>query len=103
MNEMLRRDVPGFDHAAPTLRSTQVRVACQAYLAGEASTARRRVREEPTIAVVEARPRVAPVSSPIAPPAPGATLLETMAREVTAALVLGLLGVARRAAGSRRS
>jgi hypothetical protein len=76
MNDMLRRDVTGFDQAAPTLRSEQV----MAFMSP--------VRRPPTIAVVEARAQV--VS---APSSPGATLFATVAREV----VRGLIDVACRA------
>ncbi len=73
MNEMLRRDVPGFDQAAPTLRSEQVMAACQALLEEEP---RRPSRPMPIIAVVEAphapETNRAPVGtwSPIAPRLP---------------------------------
>jgi hypothetical protein len=110
MNEMLRGDVTGFEQAAPTLRSAQVIAACQAYRSEDVASSRRAFRPAPAVAIVEARPRVAsprtlidrrgssaPPAS-VVPPPPGPTLLATMAREVTAAVVLGLLGVARRAA-----
>jgi hypothetical protein len=97
MNETLRRDVSGFDHAAPTLRSAQVMAALWSAEGGGADR-RRAVRPEPAIKVVESVRHTA--SAPELPVRGSAaeSVLTTVAIGV-----LGLVEVACRAMGSRWS